>query len=104
MATTGTHTMLNNSLAAGIFNGIFQHGMRDMGQALLNGRIHLSNLYGQSNSSQSNSSAHWCNLMGDPTVEAFVGIPGSLVIEAPTNIPSRPRDICLDPDQTSEHP
>jgi len=102
MATTGTHTMLNNALATGIFNGIFQHGMRDMGQALLNGRIHLSNLYGQSNSSQSNSSAHWCNLMGDPTVEAFVGIPGSLVIEAPTNIPSQTPlvDILVtDPDQ-----
>ena len=87
MATTGTHTMLNNALAAGIFEGIFQHGMRNMGQALLNGRIHLSNLYGQSNSSQANSSAHWCNLMGDPTVEAFVGIPGSLLIDAPASIP-----------------
>lgn len=102
MATTGTHTMLNNALAAGIFDGIFQHGMRNMGQALLNGRIHLSNLYGQSNSSQANSSAHWCNLMGDPTVEAFVGIPGSLVIEAPTNIPSHTPLVEIsvtDPDQ-----
>ena len=87
MATIATKTMLNNALATGIFDGIFLYGMRSMGEALLNGRLYLHNMYGQTNTSHANSSAHWCNLMGDPTVETFIGIPQSLVISAPDSIP-----------------
>ncbi|MCB5255183.1 MAG: C25 family cysteine peptidase [Candidatus Cloacimonetes bacterium] len=86
MATTGTHTMYNNALNASIFNGIFAHGMRSMGEALLNGRLFLYQTYGTTHSSDANASAHWCNLMGDPSMEVFVGIPGNLQIEAPDSL------------------
>lgn len=95
MATTGTHTMFNNNLACAIFNGIFSHNMRSMGEALLNGRLYLNEVYGATHQSQVNSFAHWCNLMGDPSMEVFVGIPevinlgladalplGSLIVDA----------------------
>ena len=87
MATSGTHTMFNNALSCGIFDGIYIHEMRSMGEALLNGRLYLYSIYGQANPTQTNYFAHWCNLMGDPTVETFIGIPGSLVIDAPDSIP-----------------
>lgn len=87
MSTTGTHTMFNNALSVGIFDGLFIYDMRSMGEALLNGKLYLWTLYGATNSNQANYFAHWCNLMGDPTVEAFVGIPKTLMISAPDSIP-----------------
>jgi hypothetical protein len=87
MATSGTHTLFNNALSCGIFDGIFLYGMRNMGEALLNGKLYLWNVYGTANTSYANSFAHWCNLIGDPTVEAFVGIPKGLLINAPDSIP-----------------
>ncbi|MGC9361646.1 MAG: C25 family cysteine peptidase, partial [Candidatus Syntrophosphaera sp.] len=87
MATSGTHTMFNNALSNGIFDGVFLHGMRSMGEALLNGRLNLWNVYGTSHTNQAHYFAHWCNLMGDPTVETFIGIPKQLAITAPDSIP-----------------
>ncbi len=87
MATSGTHTGFNNSLTAGIFDGIFTHEMRTMGEALLAGRMNLYNVYHIQNPNQVNYFAHWCNLMGDPTVEVFVGIPKEMLINAPSSIP-----------------
>lgn len=86
MATTGTHTMFNNVLNSGIFAGIFSYGMRSMGEALLNGKLFLRQVYGASHTNQTNYMAHWANLMGDPTVEVFVGKPKALVIESPTQV------------------
>ena len=87
MATSGTHTMFNNALCTGIFDGIFLYNMRTMGEALLNGRLYIWNIYGASHANQTNYFAHWCNLMGDPTVETFIGIPGNLNISAPASVP-----------------
>ena len=36
MSTSSTHTNFNNVLHGGIFGGIFQYGMRTIGEALLN--------------------------------------------------------------------
>lgn len=88
MATTGTHTMLNNVLSAGIYTGIFTFGMRSMGEALLHTRLYMNSTYGVSHPSHAKRFAHWCNLMGDPTLETWVGIPKSLVITAPATIPA----------------
>lgn len=104
MATSGTHTMFNNALSSGIFDGIFLYGMRNMGEALLNGRLYLYNIYGQANPTQTNYFAHWCNLMGDPTVETFIGIPGSLVISAPDSIPRGTSLVDIQISDTSMNP
>jgi len=87
MATGGTHTLFNNALISGISSGIFNHNMRTMGEALLNGRLYLHSVYGAVAPVYTRSLAHWCNLMGDPTLEAWVGIPQNLNISAPTEIP-----------------
>ena len=75
MATSGTHTTLNNCLNAGIYDGIFTYGMRSMGEALLNAKLYIKQVYGSVHNNEANYFAHWCNLMGDPTVEVFTQIP-----------------------------
>jgi hypothetical protein len=87
MSTTGTHTLFNNALSCGIFDGVFIHHMRSMGEALLNGKLYMWQLYGDTHPTQANYFSHWCNLMGDPTVEAFVSIPGNLNIISADTLP-----------------
>ena len=86
MSTSGTHTMYNNCLNGGIYDGLFTHKMRTMGEAVLNAKLYLYNTYAATNVTQANYFSHWCNLMGDPTVEVFVGIPGSLTLNASPTI------------------
>jgi hypothetical protein len=87
MATTGTHTGYNNTLDGGIFAGILTQGMRTMGEALLHGKLYLFETYGLTHTAGANYSAHWCNLIGDPSMEVFIGIPSTYQIVAPTSIP-----------------
>lgn len=87
MATSGTHTGYNNTLDGGIFAGLLTHNMRTMGEALLHGRLYLWQIYGQTHTAGANYSAHWCNLIGDPSMEVFLGIPSTYQIVPPQNIP-----------------
>jgi hypothetical protein len=88
MATTSTHTGLNNCLNVGIFHGIFDLGMRSMGEALLYSKINTQNVYGVSAPSDASNFNGMCNLMGDPTAETFIGIPGTFNVTAPATIVS----------------
>ncbi len=75
MSTASTHTTFNNVLHGGIFDGIFVHNMRTMGEATLHGKLYMHQIFGVSSPSNVQSFTHWCNLMGDPTMEVFTGIP-----------------------------
>ncbi|MCB5271238.1 MAG: C25 family cysteine peptidase [Candidatus Cloacimonetes bacterium] len=87
MSTAGTHTTFNNVIHGGIFDGIFVHEMRTMGEALLRSRLYINDIFGVSSPDNVNKFAHWCNLMGDPTMEVFTGIPGSFQMNTDVNIP-----------------
>ncbi|MBW6514258.1 MAG: T9SS type A sorting domain-containing protein [Candidatus Syntrophosphaera sp.] len=87
MSTSSTHTGFNNVLHGGIFGGIYQYDMRTMGEALLNGRLYMSQTYGVAAPSSVTSFTHWCNLMGDPTMEVFTGTPNHFNITALGTIP-----------------
>jgi len=96
MATSSTHTPLNNCLDMAIFHGLFSHDMRDMGNALLYSKIYLNSVYQNSGSTQYDQSiffAKICNLMGDPTAIVYRGIPGQLSVSVPTSIPSGSNSI-----------
>ncbi|HOD59174.1 MAG TPA: C25 family cysteine peptidase [Candidatus Syntrophosphaera sp.] len=86
MATSSTKTVFNNVLHGGIFGGILQHNMRTPGEAMLNGKLFAFQVYGLS-SSYNNEHTHWLNLMGDPTVEIYCGIPNHFNITSITSIP-----------------
>ncbi len=87
MSTNYTHTTFNNVMHGGIFEGIFVHEMRTMGEALLRSRLYMNDMFGVSSPDNAGKFAHWCNLMGDPTMEVFTGIPGSFQISTDDAIP-----------------
>lgn len=88
MDTSGTHTMYNNTLTIGSFNGIFTHGMRSMGEAVLNGKLTLHEIYNQTRPLPVKYFSHWMNLMGDPTMEVFCKIPDTFISNLPLNQPA----------------
>ena len=87
MSTSSTMTTFNNVLHGGIFEGIFVHDMRTMGEALLRGRLYINDIFGVSSPENVKKFSHWCNLMGDPTMEVFTTIPGSFLVDTDDNIP-----------------
>lgn len=87
MATASTHTTFNNVLHGAIFDGIFTHHMRTMGEAMLHGKLYMHQIFGVSSPVNAEKFTHWCNLMGDPTMEVFTGIPNSFQIETDIHIP-----------------
>jgi len=87
MCTSSTHTTFNNAVHGGIFSGIFASDMRTMGEALLNGRLYLNQLFGVSSPANAVKFAAWCNLMGDPTMEVFTGIPNHFNVTCESSIP-----------------
>lgn len=88
MATSSTHTPMNNCLNVGIFHGVYPLQMRDMGGPLLYGKLFLNAIYGVSNATQAYNFAGYCNLIGDPTASVYVSIPSTFTISAPDFIPA----------------
>lgn len=87
MSTSSTHTTFNHVLHGGIFEGIYVRGMRTMGEAMLHGKLYMNEIFGESSPLNVEKFTHWCNLMGDPTMEVYVGIPESFQIQTDTQIP-----------------
>ncbi len=87
MSTSSTHTTFNNVLHGGIFEGIFVHEMRTMGEALLRGKLYTNDTFGISSSDNVAKFTHWCNLIGDPTMEVYTGTPGSFQIVTDPTVP-----------------
>jgi len=87
MSTSGTHTTFNNVIHGGIFDGIFVHEMRTMGEALLRSRLYINDIFGVSSPANVEKFSHWCNLMGDPTMEVFTGIPNFFEMDTIDEIP-----------------
>lgn len=87
MSTSSTHTTFNNVLHGGIFGGIFQSQLRTMGEALLHGKLYMSQVFGVSAPTSVQNFTQWCNLMGDPTMEVFVGQPNIFTPQMATAIP-----------------
>jgi hypothetical protein len=87
MATSSTHTTYNNCLHGGIWAGLLTHNMRTMGEAMLHGKLYMHQIFGVSQPGQVTNFTHWCNLMGDPTMEVYMGIPNYFNITVQDTIP-----------------
>ncbi len=87
MATLGTHTQFNNTLSGGTWAGIYEDGMRTMGEALVRGEMHMYQTYQNANWTQTQVFIHWCNLMGDPSCDIWAGMPIEMTAEYDTEIP-----------------
>ncbi|MCF7920513.1 MAG: hypothetical protein K9N06_11435 [Candidatus Cloacimonetes bacterium] len=82
-ATSGTHTCFNNCVTAGMFEGIFNLDIFTPGGALVNGKLNLYENYPQNPSNYVNVFSHWNNLMGDPSVSLYTGLPQQMNVDFP---------------------
>ena len=57
-ATTGTHTLFNNIMSMGIFDGIFPKDLKTAGAAVANGRLSLYSTYPSDPSNKAVSYTH----------------------------------------------
>lgn len=92
---SGTATMPNNALSGAIYQGIYIEGLRTMGEALLHSKLNFSRLYAVSNPVMFSTFSQWLNLMGDPTMEVYTGIPDTFESNAPATVPSGSNDLDL---------
>ncbi len=80
-ATTGTHTRFNNVVDIGFFEAPLQQNVRSVGWALVNGKLRLYEGFNGIDNSGVTNFSYWNNLMGDPTLRAWIGVPRVPVVE-----------------------
>ena len=80
-ATSATHTVPNNIVDMGIYDGIFAKGVSTAGGALVSGKIALHNIYPQDPSGMTYKFTHWNNLMGDPVLNLWTDTPSVLNVD-----------------------
>jgi len=78
-ATLGTHTRFNNILNAGIFYGLCAKNLYNYGATLVEAKIQLVRNFPYDTGSQQ-SFSYWNNLMGDPSLECWTGVPRTFQI------------------------
>lgn len=78
-ATTGTHTRYNNCMDVAVFAGLFDEGMAHLGEGLVRGKLELVRNYPADNTATSH--IYWNNLMGDPGLVVWKGVPIGLTVE-----------------------
>jgi hypothetical protein len=82
-STTGTHTMFNNAVNLGVFEGIFTHELTTAGEALNYGKLHLINSYLSQTETYTSIFCHWHNLMGDPSLNLWTDTPFEPTVSYP---------------------
>ena len=82
-ATSATHTVPNNIVDMGIYDGIFSKNLKTAGAALVNGKLSLYNTYPDDPYNMTYKFTHWNNLMGDPVLHLWKDTPKSMIVEYP---------------------
>lgn len=86
-ASTGTHTRYNNCMYYGVWRGFAVEGMHAMGAALTRGNLEVYLNYHIGDPDIPEIWSHWNNLMGDPSVDIWTGIPESLTVSHGATLP-----------------
>ncbi|MBN2460729.1 MAG: hypothetical protein JXB60_03900 [Candidatus Cloacimonetes bacterium] len=79
-STGNTHTCFNNIVSAGTFFGIFQDKIYNMGGALTRGKVALYINYPGNPANHVAQFSYWNNLMGDPGMELWTGVPQTMLV------------------------
>ena len=87
-STSSTHTVPNNIVDMGIYDGIFAKGLSTAGYALVSGKLALHNTYPTNPSSLVTKFSHWNNLIGDPAVHLWTDTPQYLDVSHDLSINS----------------
>ncbi|MCD4818345.1 MAG: T9SS type A sorting domain-containing protein [Candidatus Cloacimonetes bacterium] len=86
-ATAQTHTCYNNIVTGATFHGIFKDDITNMGGALTRGKLALYNNYPDNDDNAVNKFSYWNNLMGEPAIELWTGVPQNMFAEFSDQIP-----------------
>ncbi|MBH50063.1 MAG: hypothetical protein CMG69_04840 [Candidatus Marinimicrobia bacterium] len=86
-ATMSTHTMFNNIVAMGIYDGLFSKGMETTGASIANGKLVMYNAYPTDPSQWVSAFTQWNNLMGDPATHLWTDTPKTLQVIYSNMIP-----------------
>jgi hypothetical protein len=75
--TSQTHTAYNNLVAGGFWSALLDYRIPQVGTCMFRGKLELFNTLPPGDSNVTNFS-RWANLMGDPGMEQWCGVPDSL--------------------------
>lgn len=78
--TPNTHTAHNNVVSGGFFSGMLDYNIPQVGTCMFRGKYDLYLTLPEGDSNASNF-AYWANLMGDPGMDMWCGVPGSMQLE-----------------------
>ena len=84
-ATLDTNTCFNNCVDAGIYYGIFVDNIYHLGGALNRGKLNLFTSYPNNPYNAVYKFSYWNNLMGDPSLELWTGVPQPVNVSYETN-------------------
>ena len=84
-ATWNTHTLFNNIVDMGIYDGIFSRDLTTTGAALANGKLALLNTY-PTHLDWVGAFTQWNNLMGDPAIPLWTDTPTVMAVDYPQSI------------------
>ena len=86
-ATWNTHTLFNNIVDMGIYDGIFADKVGTAGAALASGKLALYNAYSNDPYQWIDAFTQWNNLIGDPATHLWTGTPEVLTVSHPVQLP-----------------
>lgn len=78
-ATLGTNTRFNNTMCGGLWFGLYNEGISQLGPLTFRGKHEIFITY-QLDQSGMNNFTYWNNLMGDPSTEMWTDIPQTLSV------------------------
>ncbi|MDP6936757.1 MAG: C25 family cysteine peptidase [Candidatus Marinimicrobia bacterium] len=79
-ATWNTHTLFNNIVDMGTYQGLFADEVETAGAALASGKLALLNTYPNNTDDWVSAFTQWNNLMGDPATHLFTDTPTVLSV------------------------
>ena len=86
-ATWNTHTLFNNIVDMGLYDGLFAKQLGTAGAALANGKLALFSAYPSNPYNWVSAFTQWNNLMGDPATHLWTDTPDILWVTYPSEIP-----------------
>ena len=86
-ATLSTHTMFNNIVAMGIYDGIFSQGIETVGASVAHGKLVMYNTYPTNPDNWVSAFTQWNNLMGDPATHLWTDTPKPIQLIFENSIP-----------------
>ena len=95
-ATIGTHTMFNNAVNIGIYQGIFVENLQTAGESLIAGKTTLYQTYPSDPNDWVTIFTYWNNLMGDAATTLWTGAPIIMDVEHPQSIDQGQNFITVD--------